>query len=254
MSERDLVKARPADELRLIKDRVKAIRETDEVSAAAASLAAAGSTFTLEAFRSGVFVDTFSCRMTIGTLALLRGVSSRCIGYGKNTGPLTDYDIALAVFVMSDENRGLAVSHCDDEDELKAAVKKIRRRLNINRAAVDLMELLRRVDIAMNPGAPPADDNPEEEDKDALEVAELDNVWRAPDDAWADDVDLLAHEYGWRDDYILWEVPLCRVIRLKESLRARRSGKPRTTRTGRSTGRLLAAIEKADKDIVEGKK
>jgi hypothetical protein len=240
MSDRELVERRSDDELRRLKKHVSQIREDPKVAALAAAHDSAASRFTLEAFQNGVVVAGHACRLTIGTLALLRATSSRCLGFGKDESALTDHDIEQAVFLMAEDARNVAVSVADDAAELRKSVRKFGRALNTPLAAVELLEMLRRNGVALRPGntasAAPGEDE---------------SVFHAPDDAWSDDVDLLAHEYGWRDDYILWEIPLVRVARLRESIVARRTGKSRTSSRDASGIAFLQAVEEASEKLLE---
>ena len=134
MSDRDLLEKRTPEEIREIKRRVAAIRQDPEVRARLDDYAEKPSKFTLEAIQNGVMIDGLPCRLTTGTLALLRVAESRCIGYGDSTAPLSDYDVALAVFLLADTTRNMAVSVVDDGYELQRAVKKFQRGLKIQTA------------------------------------------------------------------------------------------------------------------------
>lgn len=227
----DLLERRSADELRFLKDHVEKIRSDPKVAALASAHEDAAPRFTLEALQSGVLISGYPCRLTTGSLALLRSCRSRCLGFGKDESDLTDYDIALAVFLMAEETRNEAVSVADNAKELRDAVKRFSRTLHIELAAVELLEYLRRVGRALwEPGG-----------SDAAES----EVFGAPDDGWSDDVDLLAHEYGWSDEYILWELPVVRIAKLKTSIVARREGKPRQPSRAETGIALLKAIEDA---------
>ena len=244
-SDQDLIKRRSADEYRYLREHVAALRSDPEIIEATKEVENATPEFTADAFQSGVFIDGFPCRLTIGTLSLLRAAESRMIGYGDKTSPASDYDIALAVFLLSDETRNLAVSVIADEDELDSAVNHFAARLNIKAAAGDLFEFLRRASHAYESVGLGVD--PETGESAA-------SVWNAPDDAWSDDVDLIAHEYGWMDNYILWELPLIRFSRLRDSIAARRSGKPRSGIRADSSLKLLQMIEEKGNALKEAGK
>jgi len=231
-SDNDLREKRSPEELRYLRDHVAALRGDPEVQAAFDAYDREEPTFTLEAFQNGVLIDGAPCRLTVGTLALLRATRSRCLGYGEDAGPIRIEDITLAMFLLCDDTRNVAVSVADDPDELAAALAKYGRTINVKRCAVELFEFLRRSGAALR-----TDDTQEE------------NVFRAADDSWADDVDLLAHEYGWSDEYILWEIPLVRISRLKESIVARRKGEPRRSRRDKGGIALLDAIEKKGQEL-----
>jgi len=239
-SDKYLVERRSADELRFLKDHVAKLRSDPKIAALADAHDQAEPRFTLEAFQSGVLISGYACRLTIGTLALLRATASRCLGYGEDTSPLTDRDIVQAVFLMADEKRNEAVSVADDGAELAVSVRRFGRSLNVALAAYELLEFLRRTGAALRENVVVVADGDEEEE-------EILNVFHAPDDSWSDDLDLLAHEYHWRDDRILWEIPLVLVARQRESIAARRSGQPRTASRADTGIRLLEALkEKGD--------
>ena len=244
MSDRDLLTNCSPAETRYLKEHVKNIRSNPKVSALAAQHDNYVPSFTVGAFQSGVVVDGYPCRLTTGTLALLRATGSRLLGFGKDRGPLSAYDIALGVFLLADDARNIAVSCVDDADELAREVKRFAKRLNPRIAAVQIIEYITRTGEALKTYKA----NTEEPENQS---APSESLWDAPDDDWADDVDLLAHEYGWRDDYIIWEVPIIRIVKLKESISARRSGNPRRPRKDKETIELLEAVIEAGDKIKE---
>lgn len=238
-SDADLVERRSPKELRYLKDHVSKIRSDPRVVAATEVYENTAPIFTLEAFRTGILIDGIPCRMTIGTLALLRGTACRCLGYGERTDPLSDYDVAHGVFLLSDDDRNQAVSVSDDPDEFKKAVKKFGKRINLKLASVQLYEFLSRISMALG------------YDPDDKTEAPAPNIFQLADDAWADDVDLLASEHNETYYDLLWEIPLILVVRLKESIHARRTNRRRTSRREKSSIELLQKIEEVGKELKE---
>ena len=234
--EKDLTKRLPPDELRYLKKHVAALREDPEIAALFAEHDNATPVFTLEAFRNIVLIDTYACRMTLGTLAMLRAASSRCLGYGDSKAPITDYDVALAVFLMADECRNAAVTVLDDADALVTRVRKLQRRIDCDIAAAHILIFFERLDVAKRGNAPKIE-------------GPTPVLFHAPDDAWADDLDLICHEYHWSDEYVLWELPLSRLVKLKQSMTARRNGKSRTASRDESGIRLLDALAKKGNEL-----
>ena len=240
MSDRDLLQKRSAEEKKYLRDHMAAIRSDPDVIAAGRAYNTEPARFTPEALQSGVIIDGFACRLTPGTLALLRSAQARCLGYEPEKGGLRKYDVWLGVFLMADECRNEAISVIGDDDELRAAVRKFGRKVNAKTAGGQLFEFFTRQGRALGYVMPPQSG---EGDKGKAEPAG--DAWRAPDDAWVDDLDLVAKEYGWNDNYILWEVPVVRISRLKDAIRARRAGKPRTNCGDQRSIQYLQAIERA---------
>lgn len=244
MSDRDLLQDRSRDEKRFLREHFAAINADPAVIAAKEAHELTEARFTTEAFRSGVNISGYDCRMTIGTLALMRFAKCRMLGYGDDTGPITDHDTATAVFLMADEMRPEALQRVDDKDELTEAVDKFRKKLDCDRAYIEVCEWFRRISNAASADKKPTiitdgEDCTQEPTPDRF-------TWMAPDDSWADDVALFCKECpAMRDDYVLWELPLVRSIILKDAIRARISGKRRTAKRDESAIAILQATEAA---------
>lgn len=256
MARRDIPELRPASEVKYLHEHVAEIRDDPEVADAFALHNASRPDFTVESFQDAVLIDKFPCRLTIGTLALLRCAQARVLGYG-DTGPgeyATPYDIALGVFLMSDDHRSHACSVVDDVDELKEAVQKFSKRLRFNAASPQLCEFLRRHGEAINPpdlDVQDADDVAIITGDDRVPADDIEDHWKAPDNQWVDDVDLFAYEYKWRFHFILWVLPLACVTKLREAITARRTGKPRRPSQNVTGIALLQTIERRSDEIRE---
>jgi len=198
---------------------------------------------TLEAFWNGVKIDGYACRVTVGTMALLRVSKSRCLGYGDSEEPLSAFDIAEAVFLISDDKRNIAVSVANKKDLLEKAVKSFAKELDAQTASEQLIEYLARISDALKA--------PDEFNADGS-VVQCDvqhDTFDDIDDSWSYDVDILAHEYGWSDEYILWELPLIRAVKLKEAIATRRSSNKKTRKRDTSAIDVLKALEKRSKEL-----
>jgi len=228
---------RTPQELRFLKKHIEDLKAVPSVQAALEIHDSEAPQFTLEALQQGVLIDGEPCRLTIGTVALLRATRCRCLGFDLDDGGLNSFDIAHGVFLIADSARNIAVSVADDPDELAAAVKKFAKRLDPNVAALQLTEFLKRSSDALRTNAVPAD-------FEATAESEQDTLFHAADDAWVDDLDLIAHEYHWADTYILWQLPIIRVAKLKESIMARRTGQPRKSTRDKTGIAYLKEIEK----------
>lgn len=239
MSERDLLAPRDPDAVRKLREDVAKVRADPEVAAAFHEHDYGVPRLTVEALRAGVVIDGYPCRLTVGTFALLRSTGARILGLGQDEGPLTGRDIAHAVFLLTDDCRNEAISVADDDDLLQEAIDRFAGRLDVRKATPQVLALIRRAHEAIH--GEPIDTEDEAEPIEDVEPCHL------PEDSWADDVDLVCHEYGWTDDYALWTLPLARLAILRESINARRSGKPRTARRAASGIRLLQLIERKRK-------
>ncbi len=254
MGARDIPELRPVAEVKYLHEHVAEIRDDPEVAAAFALHNASRPDFTVESFHEAVLIDKFPCRLTIGTLALLRCAQARVLGYG-DTGAgdyATHYDIALGVFLMSDDHRSQACSVVDDPDELKEVVQKFSKRLRFNMASPEICEFLRRHGEAINPPdivVEDADDVAIITADDQVPAGDTEDHWKAPDNQWVDDVDLFAYEYKWPLHFILWVLPLACVAKLREAITARRTGKPRRPSQNVTGIRLLQTIERRSEEI-----
>jgi len=233
VDESKLVERRSPEELKFLKKHIAELRNDPEVKAAVEKHETAAPIFTVEAFYKGVVIQGYACRLTRGTLSLLRAVESRMIGYRPGEGRLTDYDIALALFLLCDDRRNEAVSLISYPDDLQKRVRKFSRSLNINVAAVELYSFL-------------------DAQSDALAGRGTGSGLAPPDDGWSDDVDLFAHEYGWSFDFVLWELPIVTGDRLKDSIEARRKGERRVGRRAESGIALLKTLETRGQELLKG--
>lgn len=226
-----------------LREHIAVLNADSVVQSAREQAGSKSSFFTIEAFWNGVEIDGFACRITVGTMALLRVAKSRCLGYGDSLADLSPFDIALAVFLISDENRNEAVSLANKKDELSKAVKRFQKRINVPKASDQLIEYLSRISDAFK--------SPDEFDEEGnvIEVDVKQETFEDIDDSWSTDVDTLAHEYGWSDKYILWELPIIRVVRLKEAIVARLSPKKRVRKYNTGAIDILKALEKRSKEI-----
>lgn len=230
---RHLLARRDPEALRKLKDDVAAVREDPEVAAAFHEHDYGAPGLTVPALRAGVHIDSFPCRLTVGTYALLRSSEARILGLGDDKSPLRPYDVALGVFLLCDDRRNEALSVVGDLELLERSVTRFSHSLNMNKASDQLLEFLRRASDAMFP----------EEEREQGPVDDLE-PFHAPEDSWADDVDLFGHEYSWSAEYVLWELPLVRAAILKDSIAARKKGHARQPRRASTAIKLLQLIER----------
>ncbi|HUU96283.1 MAG TPA: hypothetical protein VM487_11130 [Phycisphaerae bacterium] len=181
----------------------------------------------VEALRDGVVLAGIPCRLTLGAIVLLQ--ASDCALLGGN-GPADERAALAVLYATSDDTRAEAGATVDDPAAWAAGIDRMARamsRAGLVRVAAAVCEWWERIGATI--GSMEGGDGPTRRRRPR---------W------WADVVDTLAHEYGWADAYILWELPYVRALAYCESISARRTGKPVASGGGKGTREALDRIER----------
>jgi len=192
----------------------------------------------LSCFRDGRIIEGHLCRFTIGTMMLMQ-VSGNVIFGGSEDEEITNADILEALYLCCDENIDDAVWIADDPKLLKKAVKRFSRRLGYagrKYAVEDFAEWLQETEAVMPQRSGNEDGAP------------IDADW------WVDAVDIMASEYGWPEEFIIWRLPFVRAIRYQDSMLARKTGERRVSDISDGTMKALDEAKKLrEKGVDNGK-
>lgn len=161
----------------------------------------------LESFRDGRIIDGYNCRLTIGRLALM-GIAECKIFSCATDVELSGDDVLAAWWFTIEDNIDNAVNVADDSERLQKEVERIKRgrtEARLNSIIDEVQGWLVDVSDAMP-----------QTSEDGEQVIRVD--W------WADALDMLASQYHWSEEFILWYLPLVRAIKYQERICARSKG------------------------------
>jgi len=186
----------------------------------------------LAPLRDGAIIGGNVCRLTVGTLCLLQ-VAQNEIFFANDINkehPVEEYEFFEALWLCSEDNVDTAVWITDDPERLEAEVKSFMRGFRKKARARICAEFSSWV----------------EEQVRALEQAskEGDEDTQLPSDWWVDSVDVLAFQYHWPEDYIMWKLPLVRALKYQEAINDRLEGKERSTDISPEAIDALKLLEK----------
>lgn len=164
-----------------------------------------------ELLRDGRDIAGEWCRLSMGGIVLCEAAGNPI--FTPNTGKdPTSVDVLEAYWLWQDRNLDEAVWLVQDPPALRRTIGKYAAGLSwknmeqINAAIASwLGEILKAL-----PNVPDSGDLGDDRRGD----------W------YIEIVDVLAHEYRWGDEFIMWRLPWVRNVRLCEAACARRSGKP----------------------------
>lgn len=169
----------------------------------------------LGCLRDGVILGGYSCRLTIGKMALLGAADSKIFRRKGDKGadePIEIDDIFEAVLLLSDELLDEMIWIADKPALLKKRVVKFRKRFGIRSAA----RLCATFTAWLSEQAALLPDPSDDKDDTS-----------APRPEWyLEVVDLLANQYKWREQFILWDLSLIRAARYQECIVCRVTGRP----------------------------
>jgi hypothetical protein len=187
----------------------------------------------LESFRDGRLIDGLACRMTMGRLALM-GVANCKIFSSDDDVELTEDDVIEAWWFTIEDNIDMAVMLADQPELLAKEIAKLKKGRTKNKmsAIVDDVQAW-LTDIA--------ETMPQGKGGD-----EGGCVMRA--DWWADALDVIASQYHWSEEFILWYLPLVRAIKYQERICARTNGEAVSEDIGDDITGALDKIEEMKTD------
>ena len=179
--------------------------------------------------RDGVEIAGQSCRLTTGSLVLMQVCENKIF---NSDGPqdVTIADVIEALYFLIADNINDAVWVAEDDKARAKAVKKLMKRCKPEQVAVDVYAWLSEVGQLM----------PQGREQSGGGFA----------DWWTQLVDLIAHEYGWEEYYILWELPFVRAMKYCDAIIARRGGDPLSNEI---EGPMAEALDKIEERKDNGK-
>lgn len=185
-------------------DRKKILQEiaNDHRTRQAIRAAGDGRPPALECFRDGAFIGGHVCCLTLGNYMLCKIAEIRLFRTDDPQKPVTPIDCLEVLFYISDDTRDQAVQVADDPEARGKAVARFAKSFGKEygrSVAQELHGYLSSVFLEFNQIVP---------------VPEQQTVTHkpAPRNLWARYVDLIAHQYHWREGFILWELPFVRLL------------------------------------------
>lgn len=188
----------------------------------------------LSLLRDVCVIEGYVCRFTIGTLTLLQAANNRVFN-GGDVDP-DELDILEAFYLCCDEHIDDSVWIARDPDELSKAVKKFAKGLGRSGRKIAVNDYI----LWLN------------DTNEAMPQGDGSEGGSVPTDWWVDAVDVLASEYNWSEEYIIWQLPIIRSLRYQEALCARRSGERRAADISDETVKALELLEEK-KESTDGK-
>ena len=179
--------------------------------------------------RDGILISDEWCRLTVGTLVLLQSCDNK-IFTADRAEDVTIEDVIEAFYFLMAKNIDDAVWMSEDDYARAKAVKKLMKRCKPEQVAVDVYAWLSEVGQLM----------PQGREQSGGGFA----------DWWTQLVDLIAHEYGWEEYYILWELPFVRAMKYCDAIIARRGGDPLSNEI---EGPMAEALDKIEERKDNGK-
>lgn len=213
---------------------LSALQSSPEVRAALGAISSADPC--VSALRDGCVIEGHICRFTIGTMILLQSAGNRIFDgdFQDEDEDARSYDVLEAIFLCADESIDDAVWLIQDERKLGKAVKRFARKLGYagrKYAISTFTQWIADIEQTMPQGC----DDGEESSKGAS-------------DWWVDAIDIIASEYHWPEDFIIWQLPITRAIRYQEAIVARKSGERRATDISDDAINALEILEKKKAD------
>ena len=146
------------------------------------------------------------CRLTMGGIVLCEAAGNPIF---SENGADDEMSVVEAFWLLQDRNLDDAVWLVEDKKALRRRVAKYALGFS-NRAISDIIGSFSSWlnDVA--------DSLPRGEGGGGVRRA----------DWYIDAIDQLAHEYGWTDEFIMWQLSWVRNVRLRESIVSRRNNKP----------------------------
>jgi len=164
----------------------------------------------MEIIRDGRIIAGESCRLTLGTIVLCETALNPLFVDGYTCA--TILDVLEAFWLCQDRNLDDAVYLVDNQDELRRVIIKYANNFtqkDLLEITIDFSQWMENIKSSF-PISPPCDDG-----------AVIDS---RRSDWYIDNIDQIASEYGWKPEFIMWELPWTRNVRLRESITARLKG------------------------------
>jgi hypothetical protein len=171
----------------------------------------------LSPMRDGVVIEGLVCRLTIGTLALLQSAQNEIFFSEEERidEPLSDYAIFECLWMCDEANLDMAVNIAAEKEVLKKEVNKLMggygRRGRAKIHAIVSQWIRSQIDTVEQMGTGEGDD------------VTLSADW------WVDSVDIIASNYGWSEEFILWRMPLVRAMKYQEAIALRLNSEQRSS-------------------------
>jgi len=182
--------------------------------------------------RDGVLIDGFTCRLTIGTLVLLQIAQNEIFfsDEGQIDDPLSDYAIFECLWLCCEDNLDMAVNIAGDKERLEKQVKK----LMGGYFAKERQRIHREISAWIRTQVTTVEQMGSDEGDDSTLLS----------DWWVDAVDILASNYSWSEEFILWRLPLIRAMKYQEAIALRINDEQRSTDIKDETVEALELLEK----------
>ncbi len=203
---------------------------TNRLNKAMAVLEQPGAALPALPLRDGALIDGLVCRLTIGVMALLEAAQCKIL---SGDSELSEYDVALALWLSMDCNRDDAVRIANDTQELERRIEDFAAGYSRKKfsAVLDEFNDWFCATFALLPSPSKTEGEP-----------------KPRPDWWKDAVDIIAHQYGWTEYFILWELPLVRVIGYQETIVARETGQRVAAEIDDRVIEALDLLEKGKED------
>lgn len=205
------------------------IRSSESVKAAISKLALAAPP--VEPLRDGRLIAGVTCRITVGTLMLMQTTRNKVFFQDESGDDFGLYDIFEAVLIGADEYRDEIIIAADNSESIKKMAKRFMRGFSKKKQAVVEEEFYYWLSWIAESISQTADGG---NDCDSF----ISNDW------WIDAVDSIASEYGWDEEFIIWYMPITRVLSYQSAINARKQNIIRSSGIDSNAIELLQAIKK----------